>query len=121
MSGYLYFLSVYGLTIMFLQYYHIVRNKEMQVSGHINIYKGGIAMMNYPIKLNSVKDVIELKKLADRYGIRGEISQNGFHGNMRSVIKNIMYLPLDDASIEIDGYRESQIGYIKEAISRISA
>ena len=33
-------------------------------------------MLNYSVKLDSVKDLIELKKIADRYGIRGKINQN---------------------------------------------
>ena len=78
-------------------------------------------MLNYSVKLDSVKDLIELKKIADRYGIRGKINQNGFHGDMRSVITNILYLPLDEANVEIDGYRESQVSYITEAIGKLSA
>ena len=49
-------------------------------------------MLNYSVKLDSVKDLIELKKIADRYGIRGKINQNGFHGDMKSVLTNIFYL-----------------------------
>ena len=40
---------------------------------------------------------------------------------MRSVITNILYLPLDEANVEIDGYRESQVSYITEAIGKLSA
>ncbi len=78
-------------------------------------------MLNYSVKLDSVKDLMELKKIADRFEISGKINQNGFHGNMRSVFKNLIYLPLDNADIEIDDYSESQVVYITEAINRLSA
>ncbi|MBR4573316.1 MAG: hypothetical protein IKO16_00240 [Lachnospiraceae bacterium] len=78
-------------------------------------------MLNYSVKLDSVKDLVELRKIADRYGIRGKISQNGFCGDMRSVISNMFYLPLVEANIEIDGYKESQISYINEAMGKLSA
>lgn len=78
-------------------------------------------MLNYSVKLDSVKDLIELKKIADRYGISGKINQNGFHGDMKSVLTNIFYLPLDEANVEIEGYRESQVSYISEAIGKLSA
>ena len=78
-------------------------------------------MLNYAVKLDSVKDLMELKKMADKFGIKGTINQNGFHGDMRSVLKNILYLPLEDATVEINDYSESQVGYISEAITRLSA
>ena len=78
-------------------------------------------MLNYSVKLDSVKDLMELKKIADKFDIKGTINQNGFHGDMRSVIKSIIYLPLDDATVQIDDYLESQTGYITEAINRLSA
>ena len=78
-------------------------------------------MLNYAVKLDSVKDLVELKKLADRFDINGKINQNEFHGDMRSILRNIFYLPLDEATIEIDDYRESQVSYITEAMSRFSA
>ena len=78
-------------------------------------------MLNYSVKLDSVKDLMELKKIANRFNIKGTINQNGFHGDMRSVIKSIIYLPLDDATVQIDDYLESQTGYITEAINRLSA
>ncbi|MCR4740573.1 MAG: hypothetical protein K5886_10005 [Lachnospiraceae bacterium] len=78
-------------------------------------------MLNYSVKINSVKDLMELKKIADRYGIRGKINQNGFHGDLRSVFSNLIYLPLDEANIEIDDYYESQVDYITEAIGKLSA
>ena len=78
-------------------------------------------MLNYSVKLDSVKDLMELKKIANRFNIKGTVNQNGFHGDMRSVIKNIIYLPLDDATLQIDDYLESQAGYITEAINRLSA
>ena len=85
------------------------------------IIKGGIDMLNYSVKLDSVKDLIALKKIADRYGIKGKINQNGFHGDMRAVISNILYLPLDEANVEIDGYSESQVSYIEKEIGKLSA
>ena len=78
-------------------------------------------MLNYSVKLDSVKDLIELKKIADRFEINGKINQNGFHGDLRSVFTNLFFLPLDDAVIEIDDYRDSQVNYISEAIDRLSA
>jgi hypothetical protein len=78
-------------------------------------------MLNYSVKLDSVKDLMELRKIADRFDISGKINQNGFHGDMRSVLKNILYLPLDEANIEVDDYRESQVSYITEAMRRLSA
>ena len=78
-------------------------------------------MLTYSVKIDSVKDLIELKKLADRFEINGKINQNGFHGDMRSVFKNLIYLPLDNAEIEIDDYSESQVSYITEAINKLSA
>ena len=78
-------------------------------------------MLNYSVKIGSLKDLMELKKIADRFDINGKINQHGFHGDMRSVLKNLLYLPLDEANIEIDGYRESQVGYITEAMRRLSA
>lgn len=94
----------------------------MQVLSQINtIQKGGIDMLNYSVKIETVKDLIELKKIADRYGVKGKINQHGFHGDIQSVIKNLIYLPLEEANVEIDGYRESQAPYITKAMSRISA
>lgn len=78
-------------------------------------------MLNYSVKLDSVKNLVELKKIADRFGINGKISQNGFHGDLRSVFTNLFFLPLDEAVIEIDDYRDSQVNYISEAIGRLSA
>ena len=78
-------------------------------------------MLNYSVKLDSVKDLMELKKIADRFDISGKINQNGFHGDMRSVLKNILYLPLDEANVEIDGYRESQVDFITEAMGKLIA
>lgn len=78
-------------------------------------------MLNYSVKLNSIKDLMELRKMADRFDITGTINQNGFHGDMRSVLKNILYLPLEDATVEIDGYKDSQVNYISEAITMFSA
>ncbi len=78
-------------------------------------------MLNYSVKLDSVKDLIELKKIADRYEIRGKINQNGFHGDMRSVLSNLFYLPLNDATVEVDGYLDSQVSYISEAFKKLSA
>ncbi|MCR5002158.1 MAG: hypothetical protein K6A71_10230 [Lachnospiraceae bacterium] len=78
-------------------------------------------MLNYSVKLNSVKDLLELKKIANRFEINGKINQNGFHGDLRSVFTNLFYLPLDDAVVEIDDYRDSQVNYIAEAIGRLSA
>ncbi len=78
-------------------------------------------MLNYSVKIETVRDLIELKKIADRYGVKGKINQNGFHGDLQSVIKNLIYLPLEEANVEIDGYSESQAPYITEAMSRISA
>lgn len=78
-------------------------------------------MLNYSVKLDSVKDLIELKNIANRFDINGKINQNGFHGDLRSVFKNLLFLPLDDAVIEIDDYRDSQVNYISEAIGRLSA
>ena len=78
-------------------------------------------MLNYSVKLNSIKDLMELRKMADRFDITGTINQNGFHGDMRSVLKNTLYLPLEDATVEIDGYKDSQVNYISEAITMFSA
>lgn len=78
-------------------------------------------MLNYSVKLDSVKDLIELKKIANKFDINGKINQNGFHGDLRSVLSNLFYLPLDEAVIEIDDYRDSQVNYISEAIGRLSA
>ena len=78
-------------------------------------------MLNYSVKLDSVKDLIELKNIANRFDINGTINQNGFHGDLRSVFTNLFFLPLDDAVIEIDDYRDSQVNYISEAIDRLSA
>ena len=78
-------------------------------------------MLNYSVKIDSVKDLMELKKIANRFDINGKINQHGFHGDMRAVFKNLLYLPLDEANVEIDGYRESQVGYITEAMRRLSA
>ncbi len=78
-------------------------------------------MLNYSVKLDSVKDLIELKKIANKFNINGKINQNGFHGDLRSVFSNLFYLPLDEAVLEIDDYRDSQVNYISEAIGRLSA
>ncbi|MCR5603791.1 MAG: hypothetical protein K6G27_08835 [Lachnospiraceae bacterium] len=78
-------------------------------------------MLNYSVKLDSVKDLIELKKIANKFNIKGTINQNGFHGDLRSVFSNLFFLPLDDAVIKIEDYRDSQVNYISEAISRLSA
>ncbi len=78
-------------------------------------------MLNYSVKLHSVKDLMELKKITDRYGIDGKINQNQFHGNLKAVFKNLLWLPLDEANVEIDDYRESQVSYITEAMRRLSA
>lgn len=78
-------------------------------------------MLNYSVKLHSVKDLMELKKITDRYGINGRINQNQFQGNLKAVFKNLLWLPLDEARVEIDDYSESQVSYITEAMSRLSA
>ena len=78
-------------------------------------------MLNYSVKLNSIKDLMKLKKIADRYGVNGKINQNEFHGDIKSVFRNSLYLPLEDARVEIDDYRDSQVSYITEAMSRLSA
>ena len=78
-------------------------------------------MLNYSVKLDSVKDLIELKKIANKFNINGKINQNGFHGDLKSFFSNLFYLPLDEAVIEIDDYRDSQVNYISEAIGRLSA
>ncbi|MCR5735501.1 MAG: hypothetical protein K6G22_12920 [Lachnospiraceae bacterium] len=78
-------------------------------------------MLNYSVKIHSAKDLMELKKIADRYDVRGKINQNGFHGDMKAIFKNLIYLPLDNANVEIDGYRDVQVEYINEAMSRFSA
>lgn len=78
-------------------------------------------MLNYSVKLDSVKDLIELKNIANRFDINGTINQNGFHGDLRSVFSNLFFLPLDDAVIKIEDYRDSQVNYISEAIGKISA
>ncbi len=83
--------------------------------------KGGIDMLNYSVKIESVKDLIELKNIANRYGIKGMINQNDFHGNMKSVLSNLIYLPLEDANIEIDDYKDSQVSYITKAIQKFTA
>ena len=78
-------------------------------------------MLNYSVKLHSVKDLMELKKITDRYGINGKINQNQFHGDLKSVFRNLLWLPLDEANVEVDDYSESQVSYITEAMSRLSA
>ncbi|MCR5268515.1 MAG: hypothetical protein K6E16_08365 [Lachnospiraceae bacterium] len=78
-------------------------------------------MLNYTVKLESVKDLVELKKIANRYGIKGKMEQNGFHGDMKSVFRSLIYLPLDHVNVEIDGYSESQAPYITEAMRKLSA
>ena len=78
-------------------------------------------MLNYTVKIRSLKDLMEIRKLADRYELTGKINQNGFHGDLKSVVSNILYLPLDEASIEIDNYRESQVPYIAEAFNKFAA
>ena len=83
--------------------------------------EGGIDMLNYSVKLDSVKDLVELRKIADKFNISGKISQNGFHGDLRSVFTNLFYLPLDEAVVEIDDYRDSQVSYISEAMGKLSA
>lgn len=78
-------------------------------------------MLEYNVKLNSVKDLMDLKKIASRYDVNGSINQNDFHGRMDSVISNIMYLPLEDAVIKISDYKDTQIPYINEALKKYTA
>ena len=78
-------------------------------------------MLNYSVKLDSVKDLVELRKIAERFDINGKISQNGFHGNLKSVFTNLFFLPLDEAVVEIDDYRDSQVEYISQAFKKLSA
>ncbi len=78
-------------------------------------------MLNFTVKLESVKDLVELKKIAKRYDINGKMEQNGFHGDMKSVFRDLIYLPLDHVKIEIDDYSESQVPYITEAMSKLTA
>ena len=40
-------------------------------------------MLNYSVKLDSVKDLMELKRIADRFEIKGTINQHGFHGDIK--------------------------------------
>ena len=56
-------------------------------------------MLNYSIRLRTIKDAIELKKIMEKYDLNGTISQNGFHGNPKSLLSSIAYLPLDNATI----------------------
>ncbi|MCR5508759.1 MAG: hypothetical protein K6F34_08730 [Lachnospiraceae bacterium] len=78
-------------------------------------------MLHYSVKLDSIKDLVELKKIAKKYDIGGKINQNGFHGDLRSVFTNLFYLPLNEAVIEIDDYRDSQVNYINEAMGKLTA
>ena len=78
-------------------------------------------MLNYTVKIESVKDLMELKKITNRYGIKGTLEQNGFHSAMGTVFKNLLYLPLDHVNVAINGYSESQIPYITNAMNKLSA
>ncbi len=78
-------------------------------------------MLNYSIRLRTIKDAVELKKIMEKFDINGTISQNGFHGNPKSLLSNIAHLPLDNATITIDGYRESQLPYLDQAFSSLAA
>ncbi len=78
-------------------------------------------MLNYSIRLRTIKDALKLKKIMEKFDLNGTISQNGFHGNPKSLLSSIAYLPLDNATITIDGYSESQLPYLDQAFSSLAA
>ena len=78
-------------------------------------------MLNYEVKIRSVKDLMELNSIARRYNVSGKINQHDFHGDMKAFFSNLMYLPLDSASVEIDNYMDSQVGYITDAMKPFAA
>ena len=78
-------------------------------------------MLNYSVKFNSIKDLMELRKIAGKYGIDGRINQNGFHGNLKSVLTNVFYLPLEDANIEVTNFTDSQVSYLDKASEKFTA
>ena len=78
-------------------------------------------MLNYEVKIKSVKDLMQLNSIAKRYKVSGRINQNDFHGDMKAFFSNLMYLPLDSASVEIDNYTDSQVGYITDAMRPFAA
>ena len=78
-------------------------------------------MLNYEVKIKSVKDLMELNSIAKKYNVSGKINQNDFHGDIKSLFSNILYLPLNEARVEIDGYMDSQVGYITEAMKPFAA
>ena len=78
-------------------------------------------MLNYEVKIKSIKDLMELNSIAKKYNISGKINQNDFHGDIKSLFSNILYLPLNEARVVIDGYMDSQVGYITEAMKPFAA
>ena len=78
-------------------------------------------MLNYEVKIKSVKDLMQLNSIAKRYKVSGRINQNDFHGDMKAFFSNLMYLPLDSASVEIDNYTDAQVEYITDAMRPFAA
>ena len=78
-------------------------------------------MLNYEVKIKSVKDLMELNSIAKKYNVSGKINQNDFHGDIKSLFSNILYLPLNEATVEIDSYMDSQVGYITDAMKPFAA
>jgi hypothetical protein len=78
-------------------------------------------MLNYEVKIKSVKDLMELNSIAKRYNVSGRINQNDFHGDIKALFSNLLYLPLNEASVEIDTYMDSQVGYITDAMKSLAA
>ena len=78
-------------------------------------------MLNYEVKIRSVKDLMELNNIARRYNVSGKINQHDFHGDMKAFFSNLLYLPLDSASVEIENYMDSQVEYITDAMKPFAA
>ena len=78
-------------------------------------------MLNYEVKIRSVKDLMELNNIAKRYHVSGKINQHDFHGDMKAFFSNLLYLPLDSASVEIENYMDSQVEYITDAMKPFAA
>ena len=78
-------------------------------------------MLNYSVRIRSISDLMELRKIAQKYDFDGKIEQNGFNNDIKKVLGSIMYLPLDFANIRVYGYEPEDEEDISKALCKFAA
>ena len=78
-------------------------------------------MLNYSVRIHTISDLMELKKIAQKYDFDGEIIQNGFDNDIKKIWGSLLYLPLDSANIKVYGYEEADAEDISRAMVKFAA